>query len=179
MQSSGIYDLGPFNRGFHVDADGRLLVNDINVSYVNIQDQKSQGSFGGTFTLGDWRTRDLNVIVSDKDNLTSLAANRITLQPGDYIAAITAPASAVDNHKARLRQILPVVQTLLLGTAEREVVSAVSRSFVAGRFSIPVKSELEVQHICVGTAATVGFGQPAGVGGVEIYTTVELFRIGD
>ena len=43
--------------------------------FLHIQDQKPQGTYGGTFTAGAWRTRDLNTVLTNTITGASLAAN--------------------------------------------------------------------------------------------------------
>mgnify|MGYP007000107383 len=40
-------------------------------SYAIIADVKASNGNGGTFTTGDWRTRDLNTEISDPDGIVS------------------------------------------------------------------------------------------------------------
>ena len=48
-------------------------------SYALIADQKAQGTISGSFTSGDWRTRDLNTELSDADDIVSISSNQFTL----------------------------------------------------------------------------------------------------
>jgi len=68
--------------------------------YILINDTKSSGTHGGTFSSGAWRTRDLNTIVSDTGGHASLSSNQITLEAGTYECFISCPAFDVENHKA-------------------------------------------------------------------------------
>lgn len=146
--------------------------------YILIQDQKAANTNGGTFTSGDWRTRDLNTEVIDPGGHASLSANQITLAAGTYLLRASAPANWVVNHKTRWQNITDGTTTLE-GTSEA-VSSASSanqtRSFVIGRFTIAASKTFELQHQCSTTRATDGFGEASNFG-TEIYSIVELWRI--
>ena len=51
-------------------------------SIAIIEDQKSAGTAGGTFTSGAWRTRDLNTEVSDPDGIVSTQSSTAGTQNG-------------------------------------------------------------------------------------------------
>ena len=107
-KSDGLYTVN--SSGSVVGPMGSTVVND----YICIQDQKSSGTDGGTFTSGAWRTRDLNTEVSDSGNHASVAANQITLDTGTYIVSIFAPSYNVQQTQLRLRDITHNV-TLCVG----------------------------------------------------------------
>ena len=160
----------------------RAYVNFMNINrtpYLKYSDVKASGTAGGTFTLGAWRTRDLNTEDSDVNGLGVLAANQITLQPGTYECIIQCPASQVDRHKARLQNITAGT-TLVLGTSEfTPAGTAVSTtSWVRGRFTLTSASALEVQHQSTATMAGSGFGISTNIATVsEVYTVAEFYRI--
>lgn len=146
-------------------------------AYIHIVDQKADDTAGGTFTQDAWRTRDLNTELSDTANIASVVGNQITLAAGTYRARISAPAKRVDRHDARLRNITDNT-TLLVGTAGQADTAAglTTHSFILGRFTLAAPKVLEVQHYCLTTRATDGFGAYGGSSEPEIYTVVELWR---
>lgn len=143
-----------------------------------IQDQKTQNTAGGTFTSGAWRTRDLNTIVNDLHGLVSLSSNQFTLQPGKYRIRASAPAYDVNRNQSRLYNITDSV-VVQLGTVEYvlNTVGAQTRSIIDTEFVITAAKTYEIQHQCETTGTTNGFGV-AGNFGTEIYTSVEITRIG-
>jgi len=145
-------------------------------AYVHVQDQKAMGANGGGFTMGAWRTRDINTEQADTLGICAIAANQITLAAGTYRCLITCPAFKVGHHQTRLRNITAGV-TLLPGTssytADGDDVS--TRSIVSGRFTLAAVSILEVQHQCQFTRAANGFGVAAGFT-TEVYTDAEFWR---
>lgn len=147
--------------------------------YINIQDQKASGTNGGTFTAGAWRTRDLNTIVVDETGLVSVGTNQITLPAGTYRIVVSCPALQVNRNLVRLQNITDAI-TLLFGQNAFSGASPDNTSVLAilrGKFTITATKTIEVQHIAETTYATYGFGVACGFGGVEVYTTVELWKV--
>lgn len=145
-------------------------------AYVFVRDEKAQNTDGGAFTLGAWRTRDITIERDDTASICTLAANQITLQPGTYRCLISCPAYKVAGHQARLQNITGAV-TLLAGTSEVSAAAdaSVTRSIVAGRFTLAVASVLEIQHQSAATKAANGFGVATNFT-TEVYTHAEFWR---
>ena len=160
-------------------ADIAAIAPETNLGTVFIQDQKTLGTDGGTFTSGAWRTRDLTTLVLDPESLASLAANQVTLVAGTWRINSSAPAFRVNGHQARLRNITAGTTTTL-GTSESSGTggSTTNRSTIIGAFVIAVSTIFEIQHQCATTRATDGFGSAASFA-TEIYTDVIFTRIGD
>jgi hypothetical protein len=152
-------------------------------SYASIRDEKPNGTAGGTFTSGAWRTRDLTTIAEDDDSLiVSLVANQFTLVPNEYYVRIKCPSLRVQSNIARLYNADTGLITLV-GTneySEATPVGSHSSTVIQGFFTIGVNTLYEVQHHCFLTRTLHGFGgsvltsvpQP-----VEVYTTVELWSV--
>lgn len=147
------------------------------------EDQKAQGTNGGTFTAGAWRTRDLNTLTQQPSGLATLSANRVTLPAGKWGCQIVAPAQKVARHQARLQNITGAT-TLLWGTSENtsdagstDYITTVSK--IDGIFILGSPSALEVQHQGATTINNTGFGQPASFSGAtEVYTRAVFWRLG-
>lgn len=146
--------------------------------YILIQDQKSSGTNGGTFTAGSFVTRDLNTVVIDTQHIATLSSNQITLGAGQYRVSISCPAFQVNTHTARLQNITDGT-TLLSGTSEEAstIDSVQNRSFIVGRFTLLSPKTLEVQHRSGATGTSTGFGTPASFGVNEVYTTCEIWFV--
>lgn len=157
---------------------GAVPTGSAGYDYILIRDEKTQNTPGGTFTRGDWRTRDLNTEVVDTGNHASLASNQITLAAGSYWAHILCPAQQVGGHQARLQNITAGA-TLLLGTSEVARAGTSfdwnDKSIIIGRFTLSSQSVIEVQHKSIGSYTSTGFGRPANIS-TEIYTVVELWQ---
>ena len=128
-------------------------------SYAVIEDQKTAGNNGGTFTSGDWRTRDLNTEIFDPDNIVSISSNQFTLQAGNYFIEASAPAYHVDRHQAALYDIT-ADNFHTVGTNEyaKGDAGTGSRSIVTARVTISSANVYEIRHRCQTTFATYGGG---------------------
>ncbi len=72
------------------------------MTYAIISDQKTQDTDGGTFSSGDWRTRDLNNTIADPDGIVTIPASedRFTLQAGSYpIEAVSYTTLTLQNNR--------------------------------------------------------------------------------
>ena len=145
--------------------------------YILIRDEKVSGTDGGTFTSGAWRTRTLNTLVVNLGGFASLAANQITLAAGTYRVKSRAPAYQVDPHKIRLRNITDSVNTVIGSTEMCSSAHPVgNRSFLDGRFIIASSKVFELQHRCITTKVTTGFGFSSGFGDIEVYSVIEFWK---
>lgn len=146
--------------------------------YALLQDQKAQGTHGGTFTSGAWRTRDINTEVSDANAIVTIAANQFTLQAGTYRISASAPAYTGGTHRIKLYNITDAADEAgCLGTSE--YYGTPNRSFLGGAFTIAGAKVFEIRHYTSSTTATYGFGYAANIAGyVEIYTQVEIWKVG-
>lgn len=148
-----------------------------------IEDQKSAGTNGGTFSSGAWRTRDLNTIVYNDSSIVSLSSNQITLAAGTYEIDASAPAcqsTASSVAKAKLYNITDSADALI-GTTGAIGLTAVGqsdvRSFIRGRITIAGSKVFEVQHQMSNTMTTTGFGTPSGFSVIEVYTQIKITKI--
>lgn len=146
---------------------------------VILADEKAQNTAGGTFSSGAWRTRDLNTERADTANIASVASNQVTLPAGTYRCTIWAPAWVVGDHQARLQNITGAA-TLIVGTCSKSETTAtygnVTHSMICGTFTLGVESALEIQHRCVVTRNTDGFGPPLNWT-TEVYTLAVFERL--
>ncbi|MDC1068280.1 hypothetical protein OAQ99_03870 [Candidatus Kapabacteria bacterium] len=142
-----------------------------------MKDVKPNGTNGGDFNSGAWRTRDLNELSGNTDFI-SLNANQFTLDAGTYIIEGSAPAFRVGEHKMRLYNVTDA-NISLDSTNARTTTSPVdySNSFIMGFFTIVSQKVFEIQHICGVTFLEGGFGYSMGFDGNEIYTQVKITKI--
>lgn len=152
-------------------------------SYANFIDEKPDGTAGGTFTSGAWRTRDINTIKEDDDGLiVSIVANQFTLLANEYHIRIKCPSMRVQSNIARLYNVDLGVVTLL-GTneySEATPFGSHASSIIQGFFTIGVDTLFEIQHHCFLTRITHGFGGSVFTSApqpVEVYTSVELWKV--
>lgn len=148
------------------------------VDYAAFADIKAQNTAGGGFTNGAWRTRDINSGLANATfgdlQFGTIAANKITLPPGMYVIRASAPAYNVDGHQIRLTNNSgPTV--IVEGSTEYAPTGVMTRSFAVASVLANAGLTFYVEHRCVTTKATDGFGRQANLTN-EIYTMVEVWR---
>ena len=136
----------------------------MDIPYLEIVDQKSRGTHGGTFTghtptVQSWRTRDLTVVLfNDFATSVTLASSPgnggdITLPAGVYYVEISCPAVSVDGHVARLADVTddPGASglTVVLGSMEYAADSNIWREF-GGSTEFDVHSSSTTRSIITG-----------------------------
>lgn len=145
---------------------------------MHIQDQKTSGTSGGTFTSGAWRTRTLNTVVTNTISGASLASNQITLPAGTYEISADCTASYVRYHKTKIYNVTDATD-VLLGTSEWCSATSggdTTKSSIHGVFTLSGAKVIEVQHICDTTRATDGFGFATSLG-TEVYSNVLIKKV--
>lgn len=191
---SRTWDLGTSANGTFFDTEfNQLYANDNNLNgrvqtleagvlqYAKISDTKAANTAGGTFNSGADQTRTLNTEDSDTGSIVAISSNRFTPIAGTYIIQASAPGFGVETHQAFLyNQTAGADVSGCIGTSERSsaVDSVQSRSFVIGKFTANGTDAYEIRHRCSSSLATQGFGNPANLGRSEVYTIVELWKVG-
>lgn len=148
--------------------------------YILIQDEKAQGTEGGTFAVAGWRTRDINTEKHDTGNNCTIAANQFTLQPGTYRIHARVPQYSAGLAHARLQNITDGTTVLYSGNVySNDAAVDGYNCVILGMFIIAAAKAFEIQHYCGVGKATNGFGRACNLvaGKVEIYTQVELVRV--
>lgn len=145
--------------------------------YLQYREEQAQNTNGGTFTSGSWQTRTLNTEVTDTGGHGNLAANQITLDAGTYYAVAHAPAFEVDRHQIRLQNVTAGT-TLLVGQSYQAGASdsVTGCAVLMGMFTVAAAQALELQHRCLTTKATTGFGVAANFT-TEVYSVIEIWKI--
>jgi hypothetical protein len=141
-------------------------------SYAIIADQKAQGTAGGTFTLGAWRTRDLNTEIADPDGIVSISTNQFTLGAGTYLITWNATAFYIGASQSRLYNVTDAA-VVEVGMTLNGYYNAGSEG--SARTTIADSKAFSIEHRSTSTYATYGFGYEANFG-IEQYTTVEIFK---
>ena len=164
---------------------------------ILIADQKPNGTEGGSFSKGAWRTRDLNTILADPfalvtSGIVALSANRITLGAGIWQIYIRAPAIGVGDHELRVYNITD--NTIQIKGEFYDCGAAISTggdpsltfAQIDGIIVLTSPKVFEIQHICETSRSGFGFGTCAGGAtageiswpspspGPETYTVVKL-----
>ena len=146
-------------------------------SYAIICDQKSNTTNGGTFTSGDWRTRDLNTELYDPDGIVSISSNQFTLAAGSYLIEWSCPAMRCGRHQSRLYDITgsASIQHGKSTTSDTGADGDQNDSDGAARITISASNTYEIQHECSTTEADLGLGNASDFG-TEIYTLVKIHK---
>lgn len=145
---------------------------------VILEDQKSSGTDGGTFTSGGDRTRTLNTEVRDVYNICSLASNQFTLPAGTYFIEWAAPAVSCAAHQSLLYNVTSAT-TVKRGRSAYLTTSATVSNESCGHTEVTISGAtvFEIRHRCSSTQASNGLGSACGFG-TEIYTTVRIWKMG-
>lgn len=145
--------------------------------YIHIREEQASGVAAGTFTGGAWRTRVLNTIVTDDTGKVTLSSNQFVLPAGTYSFQSEVPTRMVVGHQSRLQNITDAT-TIQIGTNAMQKVgdNDVGHAHVEGQFTITASTTFELQHRCLTTRATDGFGVQNSWG-TEVYATIELRKV--
>lgn len=114
---------------------------------LHVQDRKPETSDGGAFTVGAWRTRDLNTVVINNINAT-LLNNTVTLGAGFYFLDFSTIVTGVSSNTSRLFNVTLQStevwsQTRYVGTGDFD-----TPTLMSGFFTLADVSILEVQSAC-------------------------------
>lgn len=152
--------------------------NSFGAQLLHVQDQKSSGSGGGTFTSGAFQTRTLNTTLTNEIASATLSSNQISLPAGTYYLDARAPGETCGGHKAKWRNITDSTDTLIGGSTDTNSGTfQFSTATVSGRFTIAGTKTFELQHRCTTTRASTGFGVPDSFGVVEVYADVRIWKV--
>ena len=146
-------------------------------SYALLADVHSASSANlGSFTSGDWRTRDINTKLADPDSIVTLSSNQFTLQAGTYLIKYNVPAYGINRHAVRLRNI---TDSSSAGQATAVYLNAgIKHMFAAqgaARVVISGQKVFEIQGQAETTKSDNGFGFTMITGPSEL-VQVEIFK---
>ena len=144
-----------------------------------IEDRKSSGASGGSFTAGAWRTRDLNTLAYNRDSVATLASNRFTLPAGTWLIKWRCPALYVEYHQSQLYNYTASAAVEPGSNAFCDNgTESFSQTDSSGQavVTIAAATAFEIQHQCTRTQAFNGFGA-ANSFGTEVYSQTEIWRL--
>lgn len=148
-------------------------------AFMHVQDQKPQGTSGGNFTSGAWRTRDLNTVLTNTITGASLDSNQITLPTGKYYVEALTRAYVVGNHVAKIYDISNSSDVFTgFSTYASETRFQEGIVSIAGIFQVGASADFELQHRSGFTNTNNGFGRPCSLA-TEVYSDIRIWRIGD
>lgn len=139
-----------------------------------LEDQKSAGTNGGTFTSGAWQTRTLNTEVYDPSGLMGLASNQFTPTVNGWVEW-SAPARGVGAHKTRLYNVTGASVVAYGSSAYAESSTAVGASMSVGGGQVSAGVAYRIEHYGTVGRGADGWGVAQGTG-TEVYTRVQFWR---
>lgn len=143
-----------------------------------LQDTKTSGQAGGTFTSGAWRQRQLDDTPT-RDALSGASADSdtFTLPAGSFWVVWEAPANRVHQHRARLYNVTDGA-VVDYGTSEMadNVTSNTTWSRGAVFLTLTSPKAFRIEHRCQTTRSSDGFGAAASLSASEIYTRVMVWK---
>ena len=142
-------------------------------------ESQASGTNGGTFTSGSYVKRTLNTTVVNNITGCTLTSSVISLPAGTYQVFSSAPACQVASHQTKLRNTTDSTD-IQIGSSEFNTSSALNAqtiSTVQTVFTLAATKNIELQHRCSSTSASLGLGAQAGFGNSEIYSQITITRI--
>ena len=146
--------------------------------YAIFQSNQTTGSSDGACTAGTWYTRNINTTQVLAGSSISLNANQITLQSGTYLIQAGAPHYAVNQYRAKLRNVTDNTDAVY-GTSEyvgQAGDAVVTRSFINSVITLAAPKTFEIQGRCGFTYANAN-GNASSFGVDEVYTYVLIQRL--
>ena len=145
-------------------------------SYAVIAKVRASDAGGfGSYTTGDWRTRDIDTEISDEDGIVTISSNQFTLQAGNYFIRFACSMYHCGKHAIRLRNI---TDSSTAGVGEPHYSYTYSSMLMTTgtcRVSIDSAKVFEVQGYPSTTKATNGLGFALENGPCH-ETRVEIFK---
>ena len=175
LSATGTKDSTTFLRGDNTFASAQ---GKFESALLHVRDEKASGSGGGTLTLGAWRTRTLNTVMTNEISGASLTSNQIILPSGTYYIQASSPSAYVNETKAKLRNITDSTDVLIGQSLYSDNASGVifTPSMVIGRFTITSQKTFELQHRSAATYGS-GFGIASSFSVVEVYADVQIWKV--
>jgi hypothetical protein len=145
---------------------------------LHVRDEKASGTDAGSATTGSYQKRTLNTVMTNEISGASLSSSVITLPSGTYYAFGSSPIYNGNQHRIKLRNTSDSSDALL-GTTEYNNNGAyvVTRSFIAGRFTIASSKNFELQYRVANDSTGNALGTSSGHSIVEVYADVQIWKI--
>lgn len=147
-----------------------------------LSDEKAEGTDGGTFALGAWRTRDLQTLRKATSTGTEVALNNagagpgIVLATGTYLVQFFATANGVEQSQARFQNVTDA-STELTGMSCKIQKIPIEKALVMGLVAVSGGPKTyELQHQGSATEVDEGFGVAGGFA-TEVYTAGSIRRL--
>lgn len=155
------------------------------VKVAIIQDQKSSGTTGQTFTPNGWRARDANTEVSDPDGIVSVSSPQFTLGAGVYLIVCEGEFSPTSNTSVVTRsRLYNVTNAAVVAQGPNSRSTYVATEGVYMTCSVPVSAFVTLAGTTVFEYQTyaanligLGTGQAVTNGQPEVYSTITIMKL--
>lgn len=144
---------------------------------LQVEDQKAQGTAGGTPVATTWTASVLNTSVANSITGAALATNQVTLPAGTYYISANKTFWATGETQIRFKST--TTAKILTGPSIGLVANTVANAFgnvtaqVAGFLTLTAPEVFELQYWTSNAAATSGLGVALNnAGEVEVYAQV-------
>ena len=145
-------------------------------SYAVIAKVRASDAGGfGSYTTGDWRTRDIDTEITDEDDIVSISSNQFTLQAGTYLINFGCTMFHIQTHAIRLQNVTDGTTAGVGNPNAGYTYSATLFTTGVCRVTIASAKTFEVQGYPQTTKATNGMGY-AMTGGSCHETRVEIYK---
>jgi hypothetical protein len=179
LNQSGDTALSGFTATSLIGALNELQTDKAAAEIMIVEDQKTQGTNGGTSSVG-YNDRTLSTVVVNEITGASLSSNQITLPAGRYIVRGYAPGNSVDLHNIALTNTSNVIQ--IDGTPEMAgyvFEETQSTALLEGRLNISSSTTYKLRHYTARAVTGYGLGKALNVTSrTEIYSRVVITRLG-
>ncbi|RCJ34597.1 hypothetical protein A6769_21965 [Nostoc punctiforme NIES-2108] len=148
--------------------------------FIQLLDSKSANASGGIASFQSWSNRDINTISNDDTNSVILSANTFVLPAGSYIVDAASNFYIVNAVKMRLKNLTDG-NILLSGITAyfNKNSTAYGNAGITGKFVIGENKSLALEYyVDSPTSSVYNLGAPVGDGSAEIYTSIDLRKVG-
>ena len=160
----------------YIGASSSISGSGQNWSLMHVQDQKTDGTNGGTSVTGS-NQRDLNTVVINEIAGASLSSNTVTLPAGEYYAEAYSLAYAYSSQRHKI-DLEDASGTLLVSGVNADTGGYNARSVLSGKFTLTAETDVVIDDYISTGRATDGLGSAvSGDGRPEIYTDVRFWKI--
>ena len=147
------------------------------LEYMNVRDEKSTGTDGGTHTTGI-QTRTLNTEVVNTITGASLASDQVTLPAGTYYVDATCEQVRCLRFKAFWYNITDAADEIIGNCGQTTSTGDYATTArVRGKFTIAAEEVFELRMYGSSTRADYGHGKASDDGLTEVYANVQIWKL--
>ncbi len=142
-----------------------------------LKHKESSGVNGGTFNLGSYVTRTLN-LQEGSTTFCSLSANQFTLQAGKYSIHAEGQTQNVSKNKMKIFNVSDSTDAIIGISSDGGSISSEPMSATLdGEINITSSKTFELRHRSSASQSGEGFGRASGFGDDEIYAVVKIVKL--